>query len=103
MVALDKPWKVIVDDNFQYPRSTLTPVASFDTLAEAIAVCKAGVDRCLFAEWKPGISAEDLYRRYTSFGNDPWILGPSGSDRVPFSAWDYARVRCQQMCEGGTQ
>jgi hypothetical protein len=47
---------------------------------------------------KPGMSAEALFRAYTMFGEDPVIdaLGPDGKR---FSAWDYARQRCGELCQ----
>ena len=46
---------------------------------------------------KPGIDADALFRLYTTFGEDPTIdaAGPNGER---FSAWDYARKRCREMC-----
>jgi hypothetical protein len=31
------------------------------------------------------------------FGEDPWISGPGQSD---FSAWEYAKSRCEILCAG---
>ena len=41
MTVPDKPWKVLVDDNFEYHETSQTPVADFDTREEAIAYCRA--------------------------------------------------------------
>ena len=91
-----KPYLVLVDDNFHYmdadERWTL---GRFETLDEAIAVCKQQVDECLGEYFQPGMSAEALYSQYTSFGDDPFIIG--SSQRIPFSAWDYAKQRCGEI------
>ena len=100
----DKPWKVLVDDNFDHGESSLTPVWAYDTLDEAIADCKARVDRWLMSQLEPGMGAKQLYDSYTTYGDDPWILGPPPSKGVLFSAWDYARERCWAICpKGGVQ
>jgi hypothetical protein len=98
MNAPDKPWKVLVDDNFHYGETSHTPVASFDTLEEAIAECRSRVDDWLRVELKPGMDAATLYEHYTIYGEDPWILGGKLNDPVPFCAWDYAKERCKELC-----
>ncbi len=102
MFLPDKRWKVIVSDNFDWEDSSFTPVAAFDTREEAIAECKSRVDGWLATENKPGMQAEQLYERYTIFGEDPWVLGGKLNDPVPFRAWDYARRRCAELCAGVT-
>ena len=43
------------------------------------------------------MTADQLYRAYTMFGEDPWISDtPDGTPR--FSAWDYARRRTAEIC-----
>ena len=75
----------------------------FDTAEEAVAECRKLVDRSLIHESRPGISADALYDRYTSFGDDPFITVIDGTDdRVHFSAWSYAKERCSVIC-GGTK
>lgn len=102
MLVPDKPWKVVVDDNFDYGNSTYEPVAAFDTLEEAIAECRSRVDAWLMTAHEPGMRVEQLWEQYTCFGEDPWVLGGKLNDPVPFSAWDYARQRCSEICaEGG--
>jgi hypothetical protein len=52
----------------------------------------------------PAFSAEALYDRYTSFGEDPFIVAIDGSrPEVEFSGWRYAQERCEAICaECGT-
>jgi hypothetical protein len=89
-------YKVIVDDNFHFmDEQERTTHGEFETLSAAIEACRQIVDDCLASAYKAGMSAEDLYSKYESFGEDPWI---SGADGVPFSAWDYARQRCSEVC-----
>ena len=44
-----------------------------------------------------GMSAQALWEQYTCFGEDPFILSVDVTP-VHFSAWDYARERCAQLC-----
>jgi hypothetical protein len=96
-------YTVLVDDNFHYmdeeERYTL---GEYETLEEAIVVCKSVVDQFLKEEYKPGVTAEKLYKTYVAFGEDPFIRGVQAMRRedVPFSAWTYARKRCREICGG---
>lgn len=93
-------YKVMVDDNFHYQDSDeRREHGTYETLEEAMAACRGLVDQSLRQEYRPGISAEDLYNRYTNFGDDPFILVADGADdRATFSAWDYAKDRCRVIC-----
>jgi len=54
------------------------------------------VDRNLKEDFRPGMCADDLYGGYVAFGDDPYIVPTPAGQR--FSAWDYAKVRCQELC-----
>jgi hypothetical protein len=92
-------YTVYVDDNFHYmdesERYTLGAYADCET---AIERCKEIVDEFLVSKRETGMTAEGLYEIYTSFGEDPWISGPDSTCK--FSAWTYARQRCQELCAG---
>ena len=71
----------------------------FPTYEAAEAKCRAIVDEFLTASAKPGKAADALFSLYTTFGEDPSVVGnapPGGA----FSAWDYARRRCREICGG---
>jgi hypothetical protein len=90
---------VVIADNFHYMDEGEHVVhGSYDSLDAAIAAAKRIVDACLATSHKPGMSAAELYRQYTSFGEDPFIRG--AEERVPFSAWTYAEQRCAELCGG---
>ena len=93
-------YKVMVDDNFHYQDSDERwEQGTYETVEEALAACRGIVDQSLQEEYRPGISAEALYRRYLSFGDDPFIVVLDGSDdRATFSAWSYAKERCRAIC-----
>lgn len=90
-------WTVYVDDNFNYmDEDERYSLGVFDNHDAAVAACKNIVDKFLLGN--PARTADDLYRQFTSFGEDPWISGPSVEpDARPFSAWDYARQRCNEL------
>jgi hypothetical protein len=93
-------YKVMVNDNFHYQEDDeRQEKGTYETAAEALAACREIVDRSLEQEYRPGISAEALYDRYTSFGDDPFILVLEGADAsAVFSAWNYAKQRCFVIC-----
>ena len=89
-------YRVTIDDNFHYmDESARLDHGEFETLDAAIEACKKIVDEYLASAYKPGMSAAELNASYTMFGEDPWISGAQG---IPFSAWDYARQRCAEIC-----
>jgi hypothetical protein len=46
------------------------------------------------------MTAEALYDRYMSFGDDPSIVVVEGADAsAKFSAWRYAKERCEAICQ----
>lgn len=85
-------YKVFVDDKFHYmDEDERYPAGEYKTLEKAIAKCRKIIDRAKLMR-KEGVRAEDLFKSYLQFGEDPWIQGGE------FSARDYARERCQQIC-----
>jgi hypothetical protein len=87
------PYKVLVDDNFDYmDQDKRYEHGIFPTAEEAIAACKRIVDSNLNHFMKPGTTASELYDAYTGFGDDPFIVCVNPDDEpVRFSAWDYAK------------
>lgn len=92
-----KKYEVIVDDNFHYmDESERYTSGEFGSAEMALSAAKALVDADLESMYNPGMTADDLYRHYTTFGRDPFIR--SGEEGCHFSAWSYAKERCQQIC-----
>ena len=94
-------FRVLVDDNYHYmDESERWALGEYATYADALAACQRLVDQCLEEGYAPGKPAEALYGYYTLFGDDPFIVELSDSpDTSPgFSAWDYAKARCQELC-----
>ena len=89
---------VRVADNFHYMDDDETFThGEFATWPEAIAAARQLVDRYLAAAFRPGMTSAALYDGYTSFGDDPYIVPVLDGER--FSAWEYAKHRCEAMCE----
>ena len=81
-------YTVFIDDNFHYQdESERVTHGQFETAEEAIAACRSIVDDFLAGAFEPGMSATALWDVYRDFGDAPVI----------FSAWDYARERCEVL------
>jgi hypothetical protein len=95
-------FQVFVQDNFHAcDDSDFDEAGVYTSLDEAIAVCRAIVDRDLAHQYRPGMTTDELYNRYTSFGADPFIRNteqPRTPSSVMFSASTYARQRSDEIC-----
>jgi hypothetical protein len=92
------PYKVMVDDNFHFmEEDERHEHGIFPTAEEALAACRAIVDRDLEARLKPGMSAQALYGAYEMSGSDPFIVATGDAPKISFSAWDYAKQRSAEL------
>jgi hypothetical protein len=95
-------YTVLVDENSHYlDESERYMHGTFATYDDAVAACQRIVDEFLALQYRPGMTADDLYRLYTLFGEDPFIRsdGPDADARLSiFSAREYARLRCALLC-----
>ena len=94
-------YHVLVDDTFcSTNQSHRYTKGEYETYGEALAVCRDIVDRFLRHECASGVPASAVYFRYMMFGKEPSIVKSSESpDTSPsFSAWDYAKARCEELC-----
>ena len=90
-------YRVLLIDNFAAPGDGASSDGpAFDTLDEAVAYCKRVVDDFLEGEICRGVHPGSLWDQYATFGEDPLVLSPDFGDS-PFSGWDYARSRCQEL------
>jgi hypothetical protein len=91
-------FRVLVDDNFHFmdegERYQAGDYADYDS---ALAKCRAIVDESLQEQLRPGMTADELYAAYRSFGADPWI-SEMHPEAETFSAWEYAKRRSQELC-----
>jgi len=91
-------YSVFVDDNFHYmDASERYLLGEFETQVEAIQAAKSIVDVFLTRGYMEGMPAEKLYQHYVAFGDDPFIISAHHED-TPFNAWDYAKSRCDELC-----
>lgn len=91
------PYIVFVADNFHYMDESKTyKLGTFATYEEAETACRYIVDRCLGAQLHDDTAPEKLFRSYAMYGEDPYIVPSAPETR--FSAWDYARERCNTLC-----
>jgi len=90
-------YQVFVDDHFHYQDESHRYLdGAFPTYDEAVERCRAIVDGDLEHAFKPGFTAEDLFEKYSFFGLDPFIkTAPDRRVDPPFSAWNYAKERCE--------
>lgn len=97
------PYLLYVDDNYHFmDESERTGPKTFATYEAALAEARSIVDDFLANAYKPGMSAGELYRSYTGFGDDPFIVCREVPEPpVKFSAWDYASKRCTEICGPG--
>ena len=92
-----KKYEVYVDDNFHFmDENERYKLGDFRTCEEAIAACMKIVDEFLEKGYKRGMSFKELYGGYTGWGEDPFII--SEDKTCSFSAWDYAKKRCAELC-----
>ena len=91
-------YRVFVDDNAHYmDEAERYELGVFASLDAAVAAAQAVVDAYLQSAHKPRMRAGALFKSYTSFGEDPFIIAPD-QGRVAFSAWEYAKQRCRALC-----
>lgn len=68
-------YEVHIDDNFHFmDEDERYKLGQFRTAKAAIRAAKKIVDEFLRSGYTPGMTAEELYQAYTSFGEDPFIL-----------------------------
>jgi hypothetical protein len=98
---------VLVDDNFHYmDESERYQSGEYETYAEAVQHCKKNVDEYLHDALRQEVAKpENLYESYVNFGEDPFIQTHPDSqiklfEGEHFSAWDYAKQRCEEYKQG---
>jgi len=91
------PYEVYVDDNFHYMEDDERSLdGTFSDCDAAVARCKQIVESSLQAQYQPGMTAEQLFESYKSFGDDPSIKSIDGA--CTFSAWGFAERRSAEIC-----
>ncbi len=92
------PYKVMVDDNFHYTdEDERSEYGTFLTVEEALGTCRRLVDEALLAQYQDGETAVQLFERYKSFGDDPFLVALDSAPKIEFSAWTYAERRASEL------
>jgi hypothetical protein len=93
-------YQLVIEDNHHFQdESGRREGQIFTDVESALNSCRTMVNWYLEREYRPGMTAAKLYSQYTSFGDDPSIQVLYGTDeRAKFSAWNYAKQRCDELC-----
>lgn len=92
-------YTVFTEENEHYmDRSARRMYGEYGTYAEAVAVARMIVDADLREIYRPGMSVESLYRSYTHYGTDAYVVPEEEGEH--FSAWSYAGERSHELCSG---
>jgi len=93
-----KRYKVYVDENSHYKdESERNLKGDYDDCDTAVNVCKQIVDDFLTKAYSEAKSEDQLWREYTNWGEDPFIVVTEGENNCRFSAWDYAKERIREI------
>lgn len=76
-------------------------VGPFSRAEEAIAEARRIVDSFLRSACEQGMTADELFRHFTAYGDSPVIVPRDDATRA-FSAHDYARERCATIARPAT-
>lgn len=89
-------FEVYIEENSHFgDESGRIKVGEFENSADALARCQKIVDDFLKLNYTDEMTAEELYQIYTMFGEDAFIVGEPSAY---FSAREYAKTRCQELC-----
>jgi hypothetical protein len=92
---MTKLYTVFVDDNFHYmDESKPYRLGEFEDCSSAVEACKKIVDE-FFGTCSLDNNDAEIFKQYTFFGEDPWIL--SVDSECKFSGWNYARERAKAL------
>lgn len=69
------------------------------TYEEAYEKCEEIVEDFLLRNKTDGMTAEELYNHYISFGEEPYISTVDGSECVAFPAIKYAKEQSVIICQ----
>ena len=74
-------------------------IGEFDAQYKAVACAKRSIDAFLLKEYRTGMTADQLFERYSAAGQFPCIFRNGDSTlNVPFSHFRYAMSRCDHVC-----
>jgi hypothetical protein len=93
---------LFVDDNYHFSdEDERYKAGSYDSYAEAVVAAQEIIDAWLIKSHRPEMTSLELYKGYTTYGEDPFIVEDNiekTQGEVRFSAWEYAQKRCDELC-----
>ena len=93
-------YTVMVADNARYmDDSEVHCAGEFKTSEDALQKCQSIVDEFLRGAYKQDMDADMLWESYVKWGSDPYIISDQSDPACKFSAWDYAKLRCSELCD----
>jgi hypothetical protein len=96
IINIMKRYIVCVDDNYHSgDENERYKLGEFDSREEALAACKAKVEEYFERIEKGKYGFQELWDGYKMYGEDPFITNDDDNE-THFSAWEYARLRCQE-------
>ena len=97
----DVKYTLFVDDNYHFTHedNTAAERGEYATYEEAVGEAKRIIDHYLEEAYEPPMTAEELLESYKLYGEDPFVVPDRGKKK--FSGWDYAAVRCREICGRG--
>lgn len=91
-------YRVLVGDGLAGRPGDAYQLGTFDDRSTALAACMELVESFLVAQLVPGMSAEELFRAFADWGEEPRIEPVGPAEACEFSASLYARRRCAALC-----
>jgi hypothetical protein len=78
----------------------LRHVGDYATLEEAIAASKLEIHQSLMREFRPGMSASQLFGKFQAYGDMPCIFRTDNNtlSNLGFNALSYAKECCTKIC-----
>jgi hypothetical protein len=90
------PYTLVAGDNFHpQEREHQYDVGIFATAAEVVAAEQAFLCKSVLEHYAPGMTAEDLFNRFSGFGEITFIFADGGDPRVDFDPWAYAKQQAK--------
>ncbi len=90
---------VYLEDDFWFwddPELLMSGKVIYETYEEALKECQRVINDFLIESYKPAMTADELYNNYLKFGDEPYIR--PGEKNNQFSASEYAKERCAEIC-----
>ncbi|HXF67468.1 MAG TPA: hypothetical protein VNK67_12330 [Burkholderiales bacterium] len=84
------------------PETRVRRIGEYRSLTEAIAASQRAIDEFLGRQLEPGMTAKELFARYQTAGEHPFIFRDDDKTfNVPgFNHLHYAMTRCAELCGG---